>query len=138
MGHGADRRRALALPALLVVVAALGTARTVTLHQSSWHGVSFGMFATYDNVASRTVRITVDGPAGPFPGPVPADLVDDLERLEVVPTDAGARRVARAVLARTGPGGRRVVVEVRRIHLRTAGGDLRLSTSALARGQAVR
>ncbi len=129
MGDGADRRRALVLPALLVVVAAIGTARTVTLHQSSWHGVSFGMFATYDNAASRTVRITVDGAAG---------LADDVERLEVVPTEAGARRLAEAVLPRSGGGTRSVVVEVRRIHLRTAGGGLRLTTSALARGEALR
>lgn len=133
MGDGADRRRALVLPALLVVVAAIGTARTVTLHQSSWHGASFGMFATYDNVASRTVRITVDGAAVP----VPSGLADDAERLEVVPTDAGARRLAEAVLPRAG-GTRSVVVEVRRIHLRTAGGGLRLTTSALARGEALR
>lgn len=134
MGDGADRRRALVAPALLMVVAAIGTARTVTLHQSSWHGASFGMFATYDNVASRTVRITVDGVAVP----VPPGLADDAERLEVVPTDAGARRLAEAVLARTAGGTRSAVVEVRRIHLRTAGGGLRLTTSALARGQARR
>lgn len=134
MGDGADRRRALVAPALLVVVAAIGTARTVTLHQSSWHGVSFGMFATYDNVASRTVRITVDGAAVA----VPPGLADDAGRLEVVPTGAGARRLAEAVLARAGRGTRSVAVEVRRIHLRTAGGDLRLTTSALARGEARR
>ena len=129
------------MPALLVVVATVGVVRSVTLHQSSWHGASFGMFATYDNVSSRTVRVTLDGAGGASPVRVqlPAALEDDAGRLEVVPTDAGARRLAAEILERVpADRARRVLVEVWRVRVRDEGGDLRLGAEPLARGQASR
>lgn len=137
--RGGDRWRVLAVPALLLVVAGIGVFRSVTLDQSSWHGVSFGMFATYDNVASRTVRLSVDRGAGPVRTRLPPDLADEAGLLEVVPTDGRARRLAESVLRRVPDGTpARVVVEVWRVRIRDAGGVLRLGTAPLAAGQARR
>lgn len=127
------------MPALLVLVATIGVVRSVVLDQSSWQGVSFGMFATYDNLASRTVRVTVDGPDGAFRARLPSGLDDDAVHLKVVPTDAAARRLAAATLEEVAGGrGGRVVVEVWRIRLDDHDGRLRLGTERLARGEAAR
>ena len=127
------------MPALLVLVATVGVGRSAALDQSSWHGVSFGMFATYDNVSSRTVRIILEGPDGPVRAHVPSALDQEAARLKVVPTDAGARRLASATFRRVPRGmARRVVVEVWRIHLDDEHGQLRLTAARLARGEASR
>ena len=127
------------MPALLVAIATLGAFRSVTLEQSSWQGASFGMFATYDNVTSRAVRVRVDRPGGPLSVAVPTELEDDAVRLRVVPTDAGARRLAAALLRRPdAEGAGRVVVEVWRLRLRQDDGRLRATSERIAAGEAVR
>ena len=146
-GDDAGRRwrdlwRALAMPALLVVLATFGVARSVGLDQSSWQGASFGMFATYDNRTSRLVRVTVDGPGQDDPVRIqlPAELEDDAERLRVLPTDAAARRLAAETLERVPAGkGDRVAVEVRRLQIEPQGdAGLRLGVAPLAFGEARR
>jgi hypothetical protein len=134
---GLDRLRALALPTLLMIVAALGVHRAATLHQSSWQGVSFGMFATYDNTTSRIVRVTVESDDGPQRVDLPPDLRDDATRLRVVPTEGMARALARAVLTRVGATrGHEVRVEVWRLVLRDGDGGLRLRLEPLVAGAA--
>ena len=127
------------MPALLVAIATLGVIRSVTLEQSSWQGASFGMFATYENTTSRAVRVRLDRADGPVFVNVPADLDDDAVRLEVVPTDASARRLAAAVLRRpAADGAHRVVVEVWGLRFRQDGVRLRATSERIAGGQAVR
>jgi hypothetical protein len=134
-----DRLRTLAPPALLVAIASLGVYRTSNVDQSSWQGVSFGMFATYDNTVSRIIRVTIDGPGGSYRADLPADLRDDATRLRVVPTDAAAAQLARAVLPRVaGDGATGVRVEVWRLRLRSREGVLRLHLEPLAAGEAAR
>jgi hypothetical protein len=134
-----DRLRTLAPPALLVAIASLGVYRASTVDQSSWQGVTFGMFATYDNTVSRIVRVTIDGPGSSYRADLPADLRDDATRLRVVPTDAAAAQLARAVLPRVaGDGGTGVRVEVWRLRLRSREGVLRLHLEPLAAGEAAR
>lgn len=116
-GRAAPRRterwRSLAPAALLVAIAAVGVVRSITLDQSSWQGASFGMFATYESSRSRVVQVRVHGAGGEVVVQLPEDLADDGERLEVVPTDGAAQRLAAAVLHRLPPaGGQRVLVEV--------------------------
>lgn len=136
---GADRWRALALPALLMLVATVGVARSVTLDQSSWQGASFGMFATYDNSTSRAIRTTVHGPDGARRVVLPDDLAAHAERVKVVPTDGAARGLAEEALRRVDAGGgSRVVVEVWRLVLDDDGGGLRAGAERLARGEAER
>lgn len=48
-----DRWRAIAPALALVLVALVGVRNHVDHDQSSWEGASFGLFATYDNDASR-------------------------------------------------------------------------------------
>jgi hypothetical protein len=130
------------MPALLVVVATFGVARSVGLDQSSWQGASFGMFATYDNRTSRHVRVTVDsaGQDEPVRVQLPAELEDDAERLRVLPSAAAARRLAAETLERVPEGkGERVVVEVRRLKIELrGGGGLRVGVALLAFGDASR
>ena len=129
-----DRARSLALPILLVAVASLGVYRSVTLEQSSWQGASFGMFATYDNVSSRAVIVRLIGPDGPTGLALPPGLDDDATRLEVVPTDRGARDLARKVSERPLPEGSTAVeVDVLRIVVTD---DLHLRFERIASGWA--
>ena len=138
-GGAPDLLRAFALPALLVIIAGIGVFRSVTLDQSSWQGVSFGMFARYDNSTSRVVHVTVDRPEGRARVGLPRELGDDADRLLVVPTDDAARRLASAVLDRVqSSGARSVVVEVWRLHLRPEGGHLRVTRQRLVGGEAAR
>jgi hypothetical protein len=129
-----DRLRALAPAVLLVAIGALGVYRSVTLDQSSWQGASFGMFATYDNRASRTLEVTIERADGTERIVLPAHLQDNGTRLVVVPTDDGARRLAEAVLAAT-PDAVRAEVVVRRVRI---DGDepLRLHLEPIATGMA--
>lgn len=133
-----DRIRAIAAPILLVGVAVLGVHRTMTLEQSSWQGASFGMFATYDNRASRIVRLTVDTGSGPRRALIPEDLQDDALRLRVVPTEDAAQRLARATLRRVAQGPATVDVEVWRIQLEAQDGTLRLRLEPLVAARAAR
>jgi hypothetical protein len=133
-----DRLRVLALPVLLVTIATFSTHRAVSLDQSSWQGASFGMFATYENDVSRSVRVWADGPNGRFRVRLPDGLQDDATRLRVTPTEGAARSLAAAVLAGAPTAAARAVeVEVWRIHVST-GADLRLRTELLVAGRAER
>lgn len=124
------------MPLLLVVIAAVGVYRSVTLDQSSWQGASFGMFATYDNVPSRTVVVRAIGPSGSARIAVPHDLQDDAVRLRVVPTDDRAAALARSLTGRTeSAGATRIEVEVWRIALEDRDG-LHLRLEPVARGAA--
>lgn len=126
------------MPALLVVVAVVGVVRYHTLGQSSWRGVSMGMFATYDNETSRVVEVTVENAGGATRVSLPPDLADDRDRLKVVPTDGAARRLATAVLASAQPAGAtRASVTVWRLHLDDRGGDLVATRRRLAHAEAV-
>lgn len=136
--RGADRIRAIAAPLLLVVLASVGVLRSITLEQSSWQGASFGMFATYDNRASRVVRLTVDTGSGPSRALIPDDLQDDAVRLRVVPTREAAQRLAQAALRRVAAGSATVEVEVWRVELEDEEGKLRLRLEPLVAGRAVR
>ena len=126
------RWRALAMPALLVVIAAAGVVRFHTHDQSSWRGASFGMFTTYDNETSRVVVVTVDGTRVGLPD----DLRDDEERLKVVPTAGAARRLAHAVLRVAPPGTTDVEVTVWRLQLDTRSNDLVATRKQLTRAEA--
>lgn len=96
-------------PVVLVAIALVAIVRFHTDAQSSWQGVGFGMFATYDNVTSRSVRILVDGErVAP-----PSALTDDVERAKTRPLGTGPGDIADAV-ARIVPGAD-VRVEVWRI-----------------------
>lgn len=136
----ADRWRSVAPAALLVAIATLGVARSITLDQSSWQGASFGMFATYESSRSRVVQVRVHGAGGEVAVPLPEGLADDGERLEVVPTGGAARRLAAAVLQRLPPAsGQRVVVEVWGLRVTRDEDDrLRATRRRLAQGEAVR
>ncbi|MGH9084246.1 MAG: hypothetical protein ACRDYW_02230 [Acidimicrobiales bacterium] len=132
-----DRVRALAMPALLVAVAALGVYRHVTLDQTSWQGASFGMFATYDSRPSRAVVIDVVADGERRRIAVPRALEDDAVELTVVPTDRGARSLARGVLAELASQGVTAVqVEVRRLVVDTEPKALRIRAETTARGAA--
>lgn len=134
-----DRARSLAIPVLLVAVASLGVHRTVTLDQSSWQGVTFGMFATYDNTVSRMVRVTVTRPDGDVRVVLPDHLDDDARRLRVVPTRENADGLARSVMDLVrAEGALRVTVEVVRLRLRDADGALGLRLERLTVGSATR
>lgn len=132
-----DRVRALAVPSLLVAIAALGVYRSATLDQSSWQGASFGMFATYDNGSSRTVIVTVTGPDGVARMGLPASLRDDATRLREVPTDDAAASLAARALKFAPDDATRADVAVWRLVLHQEAG-LTVRTAALASGSAER
>jgi hypothetical protein len=90
----------LIAPALLVAVASVQFQRVAQHDQSSWRGVGFGMFATFDDATNRLVAATVvlDGDA--VTAHVPADLHDDVEGLLVVPAAGDVQAVADELLQR--------------------------------------
>jgi hypothetical protein len=131
-----DRWRAVAPAVLLAVVALLGVRNHSVRHQTSWRGASFGMFATYENDVSRVVVVVLDKGDGPTRVTLPDSLADDVLALRVVPTDAHAAELARAVLDLV-DGPARVDVTVRKIVL--SGDDqLTLRYRPLASGEAHR
>lgn len=91
----------LVVPLLLVGVALLAVVRYHDQRQSSWQGVGFGMFATYDNRVSRFTRvdITVDGTTTRVDARTGFDELVD--RSEVVPLGPAPTELARRVLERT-------------------------------------
>lgn len=95
------RRAAVwAAPLVLVVVAVVQIVRVHTLDQSSWVGVGFGMFATYESEQTRFVQATLTLDDGAVVAVSVPDGEGDLVRevLEV-PTDANAERLATVVAA---------------------------------------
>ena len=95
-----DLALALAIPALLVAVAVLQLVRVHRYDQSSWSGIGFGMFATYESATTRFVRAYVDTPSGRRMVELPPGLDDELRLARVVPTAAKLRPLAEAVLER--------------------------------------
>jgi hypothetical protein len=95
------RERVLrALPsALLLVLAGVQIALVAGFQLSPWKGGGFGMFATNDQGAFRTLRAFALRPGGE----VPLELPPQLRRLELrtreLPTRAALRRFAAALSA---------------------------------------
>lgn len=55
-----DRALVSIVPVLVVLVAGVQVVRAATLHQSSWSGAGFGMFATYDSELHRFLLLEVE------------------------------------------------------------------------------
>lgn len=107
---GRDRMLVLAVPLMLVLIAALAIVRYHRVDQSPWHGIGFGMFSTYEYPLARSIRATshLEGEAERVP--VPQDLERLASRVRVAPGDPETEQLARALLERTGAD--RIVVEV--------------------------
>ena len=105
-----DRVLACIVPLVLVLVAGVAVVRYHQVHQSSWQGVGFGMFATYEYEPARTIRAT-----GTFDGaeravPIPHDLDRLASRVLAAPGDPETAQLAREL--RSSSGADRLVVEV--------------------------
>ena len=80
---------AVAVPtALLLAVATTQVWLSTTARLSPWKGGGFGMFASVDGLAFRTVRITVSAPERSEELHVPASLDDLAARTATFPHDA--------------------------------------------------
>ena len=100
---------AVAVPtALLLAVATTQVWLSTTSRLSPWKGGGFGMFASVDGLAFRTVRITVSAPERSEELHVPASLDDLAARTATFPHDAAMERLGRAVGARERRQGRPV------------------------------
>jgi hypothetical protein len=112
-------RRALVAPALLVALALaqIGAWRGIGL--SPWKGGGFGMFATNDHGAFRSVRVVELAAGAERPVALPGTL-DRLRRhAREVPHEANLRRLAEA-LREAAPGLGALRVEVWRTEFRSA------------------
>jgi hypothetical protein len=87
----------LVAPALLVGVALLQYRNVAVDDESTWSGVGFGMFATFDNESSRAVniRVTVDGDALPASSAV---LGERAFNLRTLPSASEVRAAAESLL----------------------------------------
>lgn len=116
--------RMVAIPTLMVAVAAWSTWRHHHDHQTSWRGASVGMFAMVDAPANRLVRGLVqpaDAPAGePDLFLPPAATGDARMRAMVAPTEENLRRLADAWTPHVDDG-RLVRVEVWATRFRSEG-----------------
>jgi hypothetical protein len=93
-------RRALVAPALLVALALGQLAAWWWTDLSPWKGGGFGMFATTDHGAFRSVRVIEVGAAGERRIALPSEL-DRLRRhARELPREANLRRLAEALRAR--------------------------------------
>jgi hypothetical protein len=124
-----DLALVLAVPLLLVVVALVQQVRVRTQDQSSWHGTGFGMFATFDSLATRTlVAHTVPGG-----DPVAITASDAAGWARLVPSDANARRAAEEIARHSSlPPGTRLVVEVRAVRVETRANEIVVTPVVLA------
>ena len=110
-----ERATWLVAPVLLVVVASVQWWRVAQLDQTTWRGVGFGMFASFDDEANRRVRVEVELDGRRLPAGVPAERRRAADRLRTVPSTAATRRLAESLaqepwrvvdgVARVGPGG---------------------------------
>jgi hypothetical protein len=92
--------RALVAPGLLVVLALAQIAAWQGLGLSPWKGGGFGMFATNDHGAFRSVRVIELTAGGERPVALPGEL-DRLRRhVREVPREANLRRLAEALRLR--------------------------------------
>ncbi len=88
----------LAAPLLLVAVAAAQWVRVAEHDQSSWSGIGFGMFATFEEETNRRVLVTLEIDGRSIPAAVPAELADDADRLRTVPSARATQALAEALL----------------------------------------
>ncbi|HUW01465.1 MAG TPA: hypothetical protein VMW08_03840 [Acidimicrobiales bacterium] len=109
----------LVAPALLVVVAATSIWRFHDLEQSSWQGVGFGMFATYDNVSTRSVRVEIDGERFD----PPADASDLVDRALTTPFGPALGELHDDIVRRV-PESESIEVSIWRIHVMPGDGEL--------------
>jgi hypothetical protein len=92
---------AQSLPAVLLVLVAIvqiGLARSSAL--TPWKGGGFGMFASLDHGAFRTVEIVVDGPDRSETLEIPPSLEELSARAANMPADWLLRRLGHAVVRR--------------------------------------
>jgi hypothetical protein len=87
-------------PALLVAVAAVQWWRVSQHDQSTWSGVGFGMFATFENDTNRFVSVTVEVDGEGRPAAIPDDLAGAADDLLIVPSEAATERLAAALADR--------------------------------------
>lgn len=85
------------VPAVMVTVALLQHARATTVHQSSWSGAGFGMFATYESELSRFMRVFLADGNGPRVVELPAPLSRQAFEASVVPTHERLAALAQRV-----------------------------------------
>ena len=99
---GTDLVLALIAPIILVVVALVAIERYHRVDQSSWRGIGFGMFATYEYVPGRSARIvaTFDGQERGVD--LPEELQGRLRRVLVAPGDRGAVTLAEDIRRQLG------------------------------------
>lgn len=105
-----DRLLVLAAPLILVLIAGLAVVRYHRVDQSSWQGIGFGMFSTYEYPPARTIRVTTVANGTPERVPVPDELARLGTRVLVAPGDPETERLAGEMLERTDAD--RIVVEV--------------------------
>jgi hypothetical protein len=90
----------LAAPVLLVAVGLVQWWRVDRLDQSTWSGVGFGMFATFENDTNRFVAVTVEVDGERRRAAVPDDLRSDADELLIVPSAGATRAMADDLAAR--------------------------------------
>jgi hypothetical protein len=90
----------LAAPVLLVAVGLVQWWRVDQLDQSSWSGVGFGMFATFENDTNRFVAVTVELDGEGHRAAVPDDLTADADDLLIVPSTGATQELADELAAR--------------------------------------
>ena len=114
------------VPFVLVAVAVVQHYRARVLHQSSWIGCGFGMFATLDNHVSRFVQARVIDNSDSRRVSIP----DHLRHLEfharVVPTARNLRRLAES-MQRDATDDKRSELQLRLYHVRFDGQSNRMT-----------
>ena len=94
-------RLAVALPSLLLVaVAAAQMGLSLTAGLSPWKGGGFGMFASNDGLAFRSVRVVVDAPSRSEEILIPPSLVPAAAAAATFPRPQALDALARAIAAR--------------------------------------
>lgn len=117
------------LPSLaLVALACAQIGLAFGAHLSPWKGGGFGMFATNDHGAFRSVRAFARGAGGERRIAIPADRIQDLFRVRELP-DRSALRAFAGSLAPQAPDAAAIRVEVWRAQF---DGELRASYEKIA------
>lgn len=94
-------RVAVALPSLLLLaVAALQMALSLTAGLSPWKGGGFGMFASNDGLAFRQVRVFVAAPSRSEEILIPPSLVPAAAAAATFPRPQALETLARSIAAR--------------------------------------
>jgi hypothetical protein len=102
--------------ALLVALALAQIGLSYGAQLSPWKGGGFGMFATNDHGAFRSVRVYALGAAGEVRVEVPPELRRAELRVRELPSEGGLRALAEA-LASEAPGASALRAEVWRVEL---------------------